>query len=58
MGHCTMKKYLVTWKDYPFEDAQWIPETNWWDPKMLKTYLKEDRLTGKKSKPGKSRDTP
>ena len=29
IGHRTMKEYLVTWKGYPLEDAQWIPETNW-----------------------------
>ena len=53
-----MKEYLVTWKDYPLKDAQWIPETNWRDPKMLKTYVKEDRPTEDKSRPSKRNETP
>ena len=58
VGRRMMKEYLVTWKGYPLEDAQWIPETNWRDPKMLKTYIKEDRPTEDKSRPRKQNDTP
>ena len=28
-----MKEYLVTWRGYLLEDAQWIREVNWRDPK-------------------------
>ena len=58
VGLRTMREFLVTWKGYPLEDAQWIPKTNWRDPKMLKTYIKEDRPTEDKSRPIKSRETP
>ena len=37
VGQRTMKEYLVTWRGYPLEDAQWILEANWRDPKMPKT---------------------
>ena len=33
------------------EDAQWIPEANWLDPKRLKTSIKQDRPTKETSKP-------
>ena len=58
VGRRMMKEYLVTWKGYPLEDAQWIPETNWRDPKMLKTYIQEDRPTEEKSRPSKRQETP
>ena len=57
MGRRTMKEYLVTWKGYPLEDAQWIPETNWRDPMMLKTYIQEDHPTEEKSRPSKRHNT-
>ena len=28
VGRRTMKEYLVTWRGYLLEDAQWIPEAN------------------------------
>ena len=58
VGRRVMKEYLVTWKGYPLEDAQWIPEANWRDPKMLKTYIKQDRPTKETSKPRTSTVTP
>ena len=58
VGHRMMKEYLVTWKGYPLEDAQWIPKANWRDPKMLKTYIKQDRPTEETSKPRTSAITP
>ena len=54
VGRRVMKEYLVTWKGYPLEDAQWIPEANWRDPKMLKTYIKQDRPTEEISQPSAS----
>ena len=58
VGRRVMKEYLVTWRGYPLEDAQWIPEANWWNPKMLKTYIKQDRLTEETSKSCTSTITP
>ena len=54
VGHRVMKEYLITRKGYPLEDAQWIPEANWRDPKMLKTYIKQDRPTEETSQPSSS----
>ena len=57
-GRRTMKEYLVTWRGYPLEDAHWIPEANWRYPKMLQTYIKQDRPTEEISKPNTSQVTP
>ena len=58
VGRHVMKEYLATWRDYPPEDAQWIPEANWRDPKMLKTYIKQDRPTEETSKTRTANITP
>ena len=58
VGRRMMKEYLVTWRGYLLEDAQWIPEANWRDPKILKTYIKQDEPTEEIAKPGISQVTP
>ena len=58
VGRRVMKEYLVTWRGYPLEDALWIPEANWHDPTMLKTYIKQDQPTEETSKPSTSNITP
>ena len=57
-GRRTMKEYLVTHRGYSLEDAQWIPEANWRDPKALKVYIKRDKPTKEISRPRTSQVTP
>ena len=42
-GRRTTREFLVTWTGYPLDEAQWIPETNFTYPALLKQQLKEDR---------------
>ena len=57
-GRRTIREFLVTWTGYPLEEAQWIPESNWRDPKKLDEYNKQDRPTEEKAKPKTSSVTP
>ena len=42
-GRKTTREFLVTWTGYPLDEAQWIPETNFTYPALLKQQMKEDR---------------
>ena len=42
-GRRTPREFLVTWTRYPLDEAQWISETNFTYPALLKQQLKEDR---------------
>ena len=57
-GRRTIREFLVTWTGYPLEDAQWIPESNWRDPRKLNDYIKQDRPTEEKVQPRTSSVTP
>ena len=35
-------EYLVLWKDYPIEEAQWVPAENFMRPSELQKYIEED----------------
>ena len=35
-------EYLVLWKDYPIEEAQWVPTENFMKPTELQKYIEED----------------
>ena len=35
-------EYLVLWKDYPIEEAQWVPAKNFIRPSELQKYIEED----------------
>ena len=41
-GRRTIREFLVIWTGYPLEKVQWIPESNWRDPKKLNEYIKQD----------------
>ena len=43
--------FLVTWTDYPLEEAQWIPESNFTYPRKLKAQLKSDKPVEDTSRP-------
>ena len=38
-----VKQYLVLWKNYPVEDAQWIEAGQFSHPSQLQSYLDEDQ---------------
>ena len=35
-------EYLVLWKDYPVQEAQWVPAENFMKPSELQKYMEED----------------
>ena len=37
------KEVLVTWTGYPLEEAQWIHQRNFTDPKGFQTQMRQDR---------------
>ena len=41
-GRRTKTEYLVLWKDYQIEEAQWVPAENFMKPARLQKYIKED----------------
>ena len=41
-GRRTKTEYLVLWKDYPIEEAQWVPAENFMRPAELQKYIEED----------------
>ena len=54
VGRRSTREFLVTWRGYPLDEAQWIPEANFTYPALLRQQLKEDRPvedTGSISKP-------
>ena len=54
VGRRSTREFLVTWRGYPLDEAQWIPEANFTYPVLLRQQLKEDRPvddTGSTSKP-------
>ena len=38
-----IKQYLVLWRNYPVEDAQWIEADQFSHPGQLQSYLDEDQ---------------
>ena len=42
------REYYVLWKDYPLEEASWIPANNFDDQEMLQQNLLEDNSTEEK----------
>ena len=36
------QEYVVLWKDYPIEEAQWVPAENFMRPSELQKYIEED----------------
>ena len=38
----TKIEYLVLWKDYPIEEAQWFPTKDFMKPSELQKYIEED----------------
>ena len=57
-GRRTIGEFLATWMGCPLEDAQWIPESNWRDPRKLNEYIKQYRPTEEKVQPRTSSVTP
>ena len=45
-GRQTKTEYLVLWKDYPIEEAQWALTENFMKLSELQKYIKEDSLPG------------
>ena len=43
IGRKKVREFLVTWHDYPLEEAMWVPERNFPFPDELKRMLKQDR---------------
>ena len=43
IGRKKTREFLVTWHDYPLEEAMWIPEQNFTYPSELRKMLKRDR---------------
>ena len=41
-GRCEKTEYLVLWKDYQIEEAQWIRAENFIKPTELQKYIEED----------------
>ena len=41
-GRRTKTEYLVLWKDYPIEEAQWVPAENFMRPAELQKHIEED----------------
>ena len=37
------KEYLVLWRGFPIEDASWITEEQFVQPRLLKQFLKDDK---------------
>ena len=50
-GRHQKREFLVTWTDYPLEEAQWIPESNFTYPRKLKAQLKRDKPVEDTSRP-------
>ena len=50
-GRQRYREFLVTWSDYPLEEAQWIPESNFTYPRKLKAQLKSDKPVEDTSRP-------
>ena len=48
------KEVLVTWTDYPLEEAQWINEKNFSDPVGFRQQMRQDRPMEESSKPQQS----
>ena len=44
IGRKTTREFLVTWRGYPLDEAQWVPEANFCSRAQLERDLKEDRL--------------
>ena len=42
-GRKTVREFLVTWTNYPLEEAMWIPEENFTDPWLIKQMMKRDQ---------------
>ena len=42
-GRRASREFLVEWRGYPLEDAQWVPEKNFPYPEELKTQIRQDR---------------
>ena len=43
IGRKKVREFLVTWHDYPLEEAMWVPERNFPFADELKRMLKQDR---------------
>ena len=37
------KEYLVLWRGFPIEDASWITEAQFVQPRLLKQFLQDDK---------------
>ena len=44
VGRRSTREFLVIWRGYPLDEAQWIPKANFTYPELLRQQLKEDRL--------------
>ena len=42
-GRKTVREFLVTWTNYPLEEAMWIPEDNFTYPRLIKQMMKRDQ---------------
>ena len=42
MGRRMTREFLVTWRDYPLDEAQWIPESNFHDPAQMRDHIRRD----------------
>ena len=47
-GRHIKKEYLVLWKDYPIEEAQWVPTENFMRLAELQKYIEDDDPQEKK----------
>ena len=43
VGRKKTREFLVTWRDYPLEEAMWIPEQNFTYPNELSKMIKRDK---------------
>ena len=43
IGRKRTREFLVTWHDYPLEEAMWVPEQNFPYPDELKKMLRQDK---------------
>ena len=42
VGRRMTREFLVTWRDYPLDEAQWIPESNFHDPAQMRDHIRRD----------------
>ena len=42
-GRRASREFLVEWRGYPLDEAQWVPERNFPYPEELKTQIRQDR---------------